>query len=132
MSDAVSKLTPHESNWEINLPVSVPKVRRSHYPLFHCYSCGVHAMAICETRVKDSDEYLQIRLINVLPDDQEITYLLGDQLPGDVETYDILFCGICGNPGHIADVPEFALIMNGAINPGVENAKNIEEKKADE
>ena len=132
MSDDITKPTPNEPNWEINLPESSPKTRKSHYPLFHCRSCGVHAMVICETRVKDSDDYLQIRLVNILPNNTEITYLLGDQLPGDVETYDILICGICGKPGFIKDVPEFALIMNGAINPGVENSKNIEEKKADE
>ena len=39
-------------------------------------------------------------------------------------TIDNLFCGICGKPGHLEDVPEFILIANGIIKPSEMNSND--------
>jgi|TARA_B100001971_G_C18247554_1_gene575488 hypothetical protein len=117
MSDDNLKLTPNNINWDINLQSNAEKTPAREYSLFHCPSCGIHPQVICETHVRGFDDFIQIRLINILPENEEIICVLGDKLPGDVETYDTLICGLCGKPGHIENVPEFVLSMHGIIKP---------------
>lgn len=124
MSDDISILTPDIINWDINFPSNTEKTLNGEYSLFHCFYCGIHPQVICETHVKGFKDLTQIRLINILPDSEEIVCVLGDQLPGDVETIDNLFCGICGKPGHLEDVPEFILIANGIIKPSEMNSND--------
>jgi hypothetical protein len=115
---------PDNINWDINLPSNTENVLKREYSLFHCFYCGIHPQVICETHVKGFNDFIQIRLINILPNSEEIMFVLGDQLPKDVETIDYLFCGVCGKPGHMEDVPEFILIANGIIKPNEMNSND--------
>ena len=106
-------------NWDINFPTINKGDQDKEYALFHCYSCGFHPMVICETRPKGENEIVQIRLINIAPKEYKIIDTMGDKLPGDIETTEVLICGGCGNVGTIDNVPEFILILNGVISPDI-------------
>ena len=120
MPDDFSKGTPNKINWDINLPSTVESNNEEdvkEYPLFHCPSCGIHPQVICQTHVKGFDEIIQVRLLNIFPHGEEIIFIMGDQLPGDVETFENLICGVCGKAGHRENVPEVILVANGIIGP---------------
>ena len=106
-------------NWDINFPIINKEDHDKEYSLFHCYSCGFHPVVICETRPKWNNDIVQIRLINISPEEHKIIDTMGDKLPGDIETYDTLLCGNCGDMGKLHNVPEFILILNGVFNPDI-------------
>ena len=119
-------------NWDINFPVNTCGNNNKEYALFHCFSCGFHPMVICETRPKGEYEIVQIRLITISPAGHKIIDTMGDKLPGDIETYDTLLCGNCGDMGKLHNVPEFILIMNGVMCNATEDMDTKENIQSDE
>lgn len=115
MPDDRNKSLHKKSNWDFNLPTHSKEQVVKEYSLFHCHTCGFHSSVICETRPIHESDLTQIRLVEILPTGQNITEIFGDTLPGDIQTCDSYICGKCGKAGSMENVPEFVLMMEGAI-----------------